>query len=36
MRLKWFLIGAVTASVVWWLALQGVGADLLTKILGSS
>lgn len=35
MRIKWFLIGAVTASVCWWLALNGVGAQLLNKILGT-
>lgn len=35
MRLKWFLIGAVTASLVWWLALSGVGNQWLNQILGA-
>lgn len=36
MRVKWFLIGAVTASVAWWLALNNVGGQLLSKIFGAS
>ena len=36
MRLKWFLLGAVTASIVWWLALNTVGDRLLSQIFGAS
>jgi len=35
MRLKWFFIGAATASILWWLALNGVGNQLLTKIFSA-
>lgn len=34
MRTKWFIVGAATASLVWWLALSNVGAGLLAKLLG--
>ncbi len=35
MRVKWFLIGAATASAFWWLALNGVGNQLLNQIFGA-
>lgn len=33
MRLKWFLIGAITASVVWAVIITGFGHQLINSIL---
>ena len=35
MRTKWFLIGAVVASLFWWLLMRGVGIQWLNTILGA-
>lgn len=34
MRLKWFLIGAVSASIVWGLVITGLGRQWINAILG--
>lgn len=33
MRLKWFLIGVITASVVWTLIITGLGRQWINAIL---
>ena len=33
MRVKWFLLGAVTASVVWYLAIAEVGRNWINALL---
>ena len=35
MRKRWFFIGAVIASLVWWFLLQGAGQNLLNALLGA-
>jgi arginine exporter protein ArgO len=34
-RATWFLIGAATASVVWYLLVSGANTALLEQILGA-
>lgn len=34
LRVKWFLIGAASASAIWWIILRGLHSQLMEMLRG--